>query len=164
MNIESGFRANPYVGLRPFSSEDSLYFFGRDTQTVELLEVLHQTRFLAVVGSSGCGKSSLIRAGLIPTLLGGFLVQDRDRWRIASARPGGAPIRNLAEALRAAQEQSGEASDTDGMERQIRDGQVDAMLGHLSVRLEGNANLLVLIDQFEEIFAFRGDADRDAAM
>jgi len=163
MNIESGFRANPYVGLRPFSSEDSLYFFGRDAQTLELLEVLHQTRFLAVVGSSGCGKSSLILAGLIPTLLAGFLVQERDRWRIATARPGGAPIRNLAEALCAALGQIGEPGAADEMERRIREGQVDGLLEHLSASLESNANLLVLIDQFEEIFAFRGDADRDGA-
>ena len=90
---------NPYVGLRPFEQEDSLYFFGRREQTMELLEQLSQTRFLAVVGSSGCGKSSLIRAGLIPALLGGFLVEERDTWQIAIMKPGDAPLRNLALAL-----------------------------------------------------------------
>jgi hypothetical protein len=44
---------NPFVGLRPFESEDSLYFFGRNAQTQALLKKLHETRFLAVVGSSG---------------------------------------------------------------------------------------------------------------
>ena len=90
---------NPYVGLRPFEQEDSLYFFGRREQTAELLEQLAPTHFLAVVGSSGCGKSSLIRAGLIPALLGGFLVEERDAWQIAIAKPGDAPLRNLAVAL-----------------------------------------------------------------
>jgi ABC-type sugar transport system ATPase subunit len=52
-----------------------------------------------VVGSSGCGKSSLIRAGLIPALLGGFLVEERDVWQIAIMKPGDAPLRNLAAAL-----------------------------------------------------------------
>ena len=52
--------ANPYVGLRPFERDDSLYYFGRREQTSQLLEQLHSNRFLAVVGSSGCGKSSLI--------------------------------------------------------------------------------------------------------
>lgn len=90
---------NPFVGLRPFKTEESLLFFGRNEQTIELLQRLHNTRFLAVVGSSGCGKSSLIRAGLIPKLKAGFLVEDRDRWLTAMMKPGDAPLRNLAECL-----------------------------------------------------------------
>jgi len=68
---------NPFVGLRPFRSTESLLFFGRRQQTTELLERLYGTHFLGVVGSSGCGKSSLIRAGLIPRLTAGSW------WRIA---------------------------------------------------------------------------------
>ncbi|WP_133513001.1 hypothetical protein [Candidatus Thiosymbion oneisti] len=83
---------NPFVGLRPFERADSLYYFGRDAQIQALLTSLHQSRFLALVGSSGCGKSSLIRAGLIPALEAGFLVQDRDRWRIATCKPGETPL------------------------------------------------------------------------
>ena len=49
-------RANPYVGLRPFFANDSLYFFGREQQTAELLDILRANRFLGVVGSSGRGK------------------------------------------------------------------------------------------------------------
>ena len=90
---------NPYVGLRPFEAEESLCFFGRREQTAELLRQLGTKRFLAVVGSSGCGKSSLIRAGLIPALLGGFLVEERDRWFVACMKPGDAPLHNLAAAL-----------------------------------------------------------------
>ena len=55
---EATARPNPYVGLRPFEHSDSLYFFGRRTQVADLLEQLHQTRFLAVVGSSGCVRSN----------------------------------------------------------------------------------------------------------
>ena len=73
---EQDLRANPYVGLRPFFADDSLYFFGREPQTAELLKILHAQRFLGVVGSSGSGKSSLVCAGLLPALLGGFLVGD----------------------------------------------------------------------------------------
>lgn len=93
---------NPFVGLRPFNTDESLLFFGRHQQTVELIELLHRTHFIGVVGSSGCGKSSLIRAGLIPKLKAGFLVKDRDQWRIAVMKPGDAPIANLAAALSAA--------------------------------------------------------------
>lgn len=70
---------NPYVGLRPFSKDDNSVFFGRQGQVADLLEQLQRARFLAVTGSSGCGKSSLILAGLILALLGGFLANERDR-------------------------------------------------------------------------------------
>ena len=79
---------NPFVGLRPFESNESLLFFGRQDQTLELLQRLHQHHFVAVVGSSGSGKSSLIRAGLIPSLKGGYLVDDRDKWVITVMKPG----------------------------------------------------------------------------
>ena len=71
---------NPFVGLRPYERDEAPIFFGRDSLTKELLERLQGMRFVAVVGSSGSGKSSLIRAGLIPELEAGFLAQDRDRF------------------------------------------------------------------------------------
>src|SRR2546421_5265318 len=83
---------NPFVGLRPFNSDEALLFFGRREQVIELLQQLHRTHFVAIVGSSGCGKSSLVRAGLIPKLKAGFLVEDRDRWHIAIMKPGDAPF------------------------------------------------------------------------
>ena len=88
---------NPFVGLRPYESKDSLYFFGRGEQTKSLLRLLHQHHFVAVVGSSGSGKSSLVRAGLIPQLEAGFLVQERDRWHIATMKPGEAPLADFME-------------------------------------------------------------------
>ncbi|MBU2006487.1 MAG: hypothetical protein KKF08_14030, partial [Gammaproteobacteria bacterium] len=93
---------NPFVGLRPYESSDSLYYFGRGEQVKTLLRQLHQHRFVAVVGSSGSGKSSLIRAGLIPQLEAGFLVQERDQWLVARMKPGEAPLGNLVGSLMAA--------------------------------------------------------------
>jgi tetratricopeptide (TPR) repeat protein len=147
---------NPYVGLRPFESADSFYFFGRREQTAELLELLHGSRFLAVVGSSGCGKSSLIRAGLIPALLGGFLVEERDRWRVATAKPGDAPLRNLAGALAAA---VGDAGDAAALRQAMTESHVQGVADFLVPRLGDGTNLLLLVDQFEEVFAFRGLED-----
>ena len=95
----SAFPPSPFVGLRPFDSDEALLFFGRREQTVELLQQLHHTHFIAVVGSSGCGKSSLVRAGLIPKLKAGFLVEDLDQWRVAVMKPSDGPVRNLAAAL-----------------------------------------------------------------
>ncbi len=63
---------NPFVGLRPYRSDESVNFFGRGEQTKRLLGLLHANQFVAVVGSSGSGKSSLVRAGLIPQLEAGF--------------------------------------------------------------------------------------------
>src|SRR5438132_6946662 len=90
---------NPYPGLRPFETEQSEFFFGRETQTDELLSRLASSRFVAVIGTSGSGKSSLVRAGLVPALVGGFLGSAGSHWHIAVLRPGGDPIGALAEAL-----------------------------------------------------------------
>jgi sulfur transfer complex TusBCD TusB component (DsrH family)/MoxR-like ATPase/cell division protein FtsL len=152
---------NPFVGLRPFESEDSLYYFGRREQTGELLTYLHRSHLVAVVGSSGCGKSSLVRAGLIPNLEAGFLVQDRDSWHIARMKPGYRPIYHLAEALLhavpgvpAVGEKDSAAEVTaladDLMARGFR-----AVLERFGKVLEEKeSNLFLLVDQFEEVFRF----------
>jgi len=84
----------PYPGLRPFRHEEAIVFFGRDEQVDQLLAKLDRSRFLAVVGTSGCGKSSLVRAGLIPALKSGLMVSGGARWTVATMRPGDQPIRN----------------------------------------------------------------------
>ena len=146
--------ANPFVGLRPFQSEDSMLFFGRDKQIRELLDQLHKTRFLAVVGGSGSGKSSLIRAGLIPGLLGGFLVYDRDIWKIASMKPGDSPIHNLVSALCHSLGKNDKAVITSILS-EIEENGIRAILDILKSELNASdVNFLLLVDQFEEIFRF----------
>src|SRR5258706_12123644 len=83
---------NPFPGLRPFGFDESHLFFGRDGQSEQLISKLGRTRFLAVVGTSGSGKSSLVRAGLLPALLGGFMTSAGSGWRIAILRPGNDPM------------------------------------------------------------------------
>ena len=90
---------NPFPGLRPFETDEYNLFFGREGQSDELLARLGRTRFLAVVGTSGSGKSSLIRAGLIPAIYGGLMSGAGSSWRIAVMRPGHDPVGNLAQAL-----------------------------------------------------------------
>jgi len=162
-------RTNPFVGLRPFRSDEGQLFFGRLEQATELLEKLHHTRFLGVVGSSGCGKSSLIRAGLIPKLKAGFLVSDRSRWRVAVLQPGAAPLANLAAALLTAAEMN-EAPVSSQLTPPPPDQVADLVTAlrrsgaAAAVKLltpalgEDNANLLLLIDQFEELFHFGIDS------
>src|SRR5690349_24104794 len=90
---------NPFPGLRPFEPSQADVFFGRDEQIEELVDRLQEQRFVAVIGASGSGKSSLVRAGLIPVLKRsqvGFLATD---WRVAIMRPGGNPNAELAGAF-----------------------------------------------------------------
>ncbi len=146
---------NPFVGLRPFNSNEGLLFFGRRDQTLELLEQLHKTRFLAVVGSSGCGKSSLIRAGLIPKLKAGFLLEQRDQWRVVVMKPGDAPMENLAQSLVEAISDSPDEDATASLVSALKSSCSQAVLEYLEPRLEASgANVLLLVDQFEELFSF----------
>src|SRR5258708_28667633 len=92
-------RFNPFPGLRPFTTEEDYLFFGREEQTNELLGLLREHRFLAVVGTSGSGKSSLVRAGLLPALHGGTMAQAGSSWEGLLLRPGGDPLAHRARAL-----------------------------------------------------------------
>src|ERR1700680_4460869 len=92
-------RPNPFPGLRPFTQEEDYLFFGREEQTLELLQRLGNHRFMAVVGTSGSGKSSLVRCGLLSELLGGKMLGAGASWEIAVTHPGGNPLALLAEAL-----------------------------------------------------------------
>src|SRR5712692_740897 len=89
----------PYPGLRPFEPDEALKFHGRETHTAELLRRLSENRFIAVVGNSGSGKSSLVRAGLLPALYRGRLIGATSQWRICIMRPGDAPMQSLAQSL-----------------------------------------------------------------
>ena len=147
---------NPFVGLRPFECEDSLYYFGRRQQTRALLQQLNANRFVAVVGSSGSGKSSLVRAGLIPNLEAGFLVQDRDLWKIAIFKPGGSPLRNLAAAMLSVTGAPGTTETVNGLLETMRRKGSQALVRQAQTPLDSSeANLLIVVDQFEELFRFQ---------
>lgn len=162
MLLDTAPLANPFVGLRPFESEEALLFFGRDEQTTELMQQLHLTRFLAVVGGSGCGKSSLIRAGLIPKLKAGFLLADRGDWRVATMKPGKAPLQNLAAALLSAFDEDPAGGALRPLVEEIEASGTEAVTEYVSRRMGGKAaNVLLLVDQFEEIFRFGAFTDED---
>ena len=147
---------NPFPGLRPFGAEEDYVFFGREEQTRELLQLLRTRRFLAVVGTSGSGKSSLVRAGVLPALYGGTMVGAGSDWTTVVFRPGGDPLLNLAEAMIEA-----DLYDPEDEEAPLR---IRATLSRSRLGLvqsikqsdlpEGT-NLLIVVDQFEELFRFR---------
>lgn len=148
-------RSNPYVGLRPYQDDESLLFFGRNKQTLELLQRLHEHHFVAVVGSSGCGKSSLLRAGLIPSLKAGYLVDDSDSWLISVMKPGQDPMRNLCRALLQQLYQSTDEDAVSQLLQTLEEEGSDAILRLLRpLREKENTNFFLLIDQFEELFRF----------
>ena len=91
--------AVPYPGLRPFRQDEAKLFFGREAQIDDVLVRLKRHQFLGVVGTSGCGKSSLIRAGILPALESGLMGELGSSWFIADMKPGDAPLTNLARAL-----------------------------------------------------------------
>ena len=155
--------SNPYPGLRPFHADETHLFFGRDEQRIELLHRLRRSRFLVIVGTSGSGKSSLVRAGLLPGLHGGFMAGQSGRWRIVDLRPGTDAIGNLARALdapgalRDAPTAEDEPSFTEATLRRSGLGLVEAAR---EARLPKAEKLLVLVDQFEELFRALEAADR----
>jgi WD40 repeat protein len=160
---------NPYPGLRPFRQDESHLFFGRDGQTDEILARLGREHFVAIVGVSGCGKSSLVNAGVFPGLHGGLLPTGQREWRIARLQPRNQPIRNLAAALLAAgacaaDESSDPRSLVEGVLHSSAQGLGDLVRGRLSAEGANSCALLIVVDQFEEIFRFsRSGASGEAS-
>lgn len=147
--------SNPYVGLRPFEMDESLLFFGRNEQTLELLQRLHEHHFVAVVGSSGSGKSSLLRAGLIPALKAGYLVENSDHWFIATMKPGQNPLYNIAESILLQINPEVKSESVNDLIKKIQEEGADAILNSITpVWKERNINFFLLVDQFEELFRF----------
>ena len=126
--------AAPYRGLASFRTEDAEWFFGREELVRTLVDRLASvarsgTALLCVVGPSGSGKSSILQAGLIPALLQGLPgVADSEHRPVLTFSPGRHPLRRLTELLAAA----------DGTQR--------------------TAQLVIVIDQFEEVFTSCADA------
>jgi len=147
---------NPFPGLRPFEPDEDYLFFGREHQTDELLKRLRTTRFLSILGRSGSGKSSLVRSGLIPSLHGGAMARAGSHWRVAIMRPGENPLDNLAMALSAPEALGGGADELltlASFETTLR----ASRLGLLECVRQSQVtdNVLVLVDQFEEIFRYK---------
>lgn len=137
---------NPYKGLRPFEEGDAPDFFGREALIVQLVERLSETRFLAVVGPSGSGKSSVVRAGLIPALRRGALPGSNE-WRIAEMLPGAHPLDELEAALlRVA------VNPPSTLIEQLERDDHGLLRAVKRVLPADGSQLVLVIDQFEEVF------------
>lgn len=161
---------NPFPGLRPFRGDEEALFFGRETQVDAMVDKLAATRFLAIVGTSGSGKSSLVNCGLVPALHRGLMAGAGSMWRVATLRPGNRPLRALAEALAQpgvlgmpVDEDAGftPAEMTEATLRMGKLGLVDAVE---QAHLGPQQNLLVVVDQFEELFRYQSLSASAAAL
>jgi tetratricopeptide (TPR) repeat protein/KaiC/GvpD/RAD55 family RecA-like ATPase len=164
----------PYPGLRSFQRHEVDIFFGRDDHVDEMIDKLAKSHFLCVTGPSGCGKSSLARTGLMNGLEAGFLPGRGSDWIFVDFRPGGDPLRSLIDTF--AEATAAQLSSTSETSEQAADAvsktDVDLLLtNHIALQshnlveaisiIKGieNRPILVLVDQFEELFRY---AQKDA--
>lgn len=142
---------NPYKGLRPFEETDADTFFGRETLVEQLLTHLQQQNFLALVGPSGSGKSSVIKAGVIPSIRRSD-IEKTERWFITSMVPGSHPVQELTEALLSV------AIDDSSVkfDPEFKD---ENSLSRITQQLfeDTQSSILLFIDQFEEVFTLVED-------
>jgi DNA-binding SARP family transcriptional activator/energy-coupling factor transporter ATP-binding protein EcfA2 len=159
----------PYKGLARYEPDDAEYFFGRERLVAELVTHLVGAGLVGVLGPSGSGKSSLVRAGLLPALAEGVL-PGSDRWRQVIMRPGEQPMVELGLALGAGGPVAATANGDQGTATGDGGGAGDspaAGRGAANLVLAAAAGvptrLVLVVDQFEEVFtACRDEAERAA--
>ena len=150
---------NPYKGLRAFEEADAGDFFGRADLVDEIVTRLRgdgaRGRLVLVVGGSGTGKSSVVRAGLLPRVRRGD-VPGSQRWFVTTMLPGSSPFKELAECLRRVA-----VADPAGLADRLAEDEtgVDRVLRRL---IPGDGQLLLVVDQLEELFTLAGGQDQRA--
>ena len=136
---------NPFPGSRPFFSAEDQLFFGRDDAVSELLKILLKRRFVALVGASACGKTSLIQSGVIPALLSDM----KEEWVPVYIRPGKRPMESLIRGVQRVFSKKISESDVHSFlksSQSIGDFLIEKGLG--------NYHYFLVVDQFEELFTW----------
>jgi basic membrane lipoprotein Med (substrate-binding protein (PBP1-ABC) superfamily)/DNA-binding SARP family transcriptional activator len=152
--LVGGSAVNPFKGLRPFSEDDAAMFFGRERLVAEVVRhIADDTRLVALVGPSGSGKSSVVRAGVIPTIRKGGPSGD-EAWLVAQMVPGSHPF---AEAEVALLRSSLDTPDT--LREQLAAPETGLLRAALRVLPDADTRLLLVIDQFEELFTLVDDEE-----
>ena len=154
----------PYLGLDTFDEKSAHLYFGREADVQRLVEKLKASNFLAVIGASGSGKSSLVRAGLIPALQSNKLPQSNE-WSYVILRPGTQPILELAIKLLNLKGEKMGLADRSAMEQELRQkesGLYRAIVQQIasqgvSLEQERRRKVVIVVDQFEEIFTLCQD-------
>lgn len=155
---------NPFPGLRAFTGQESHLFFGREYHVSDVLNKLNTNHFVAIVGSSGTGKSSLIKAGVLPELAKDTDANVGSSWEVVSMNPGSSPFQNLADKIVENPNLIGDQNPEEfrktllGLMSDNHLGLVQGMRNSI----KPGQKLLVLVDQFEEVFRF-SEADEKSA-
>ncbi len=157
----------PYPGLRSFRREESDLFFGREDCITTMVDRLAATHFLAVLGSSGTGKSSVVKTGLLDALDLGVMASAGSSWRVVDFRPRSTPFANLARGLLETNPTppGGHVSETDVdlLRAFLVRGPRSVVEWCRDGHLPPHTNLLLLVDQFEELFRYQDYAGREEA-
>lgn len=144
-------------GLNHYDDQHFNLFFGRQRQVDDLLSIMQEGRFIGVVGQEGTGKTSLIKAGLIPALKSGFTGAAGKNWSFCYCRPGITPIENLASALSEKQvlgdQEKGSLEMDDEIVKLMRKDHSGILNAVSTYSISGDGNLLIIIDKFEDIFS-----------
>lgn len=147
----------PFPGLRPYRTEDQDFFFGREDQIFALYRLFDHSHFVAVVGSSGSGKSSLVRAGLLPLLARESVEPTGRTWKMIQMHPGDAPIGSLATAMVQQLFPDDGPNIAAARRERIRFALRRSSFGMSDALREldlGNASTILVVDQFEELFRY----------
>ncbi|BAY82790.1 pentapeptide repeat-containing protein [Calothrix parasitica NIES-267] len=134
---------NPYKGLAYFDYEDAKYFYGREKLTDELLEKVRENNFLAIMGATGSGKSSVIRAGLVYQIRQGEQISGSEDWQVYTFQPGKYPLQHLANELQ-----------TDVEEFRTKGSEYLK-----SICEQSSSRVVLVIDQLEEVFTLAKDKE-----
>lgn len=155
--------AQPYMGLEAFEAKDAALFFGRRAETQALVDRLRTTNLVLVTGDSGSGKSSLVKAGLIPAFREGALADPLGRpepgqWHVVDIRPGSDPFESLVEGVGKAASDAGKSLADQGILNDwIRTRDPDKIRDALRQSGPSGASLLLVVDQFEELWTLTTD-------
>jgi len=158
----------PFQGLQYFDEKDADRFFGREALVAKIVGRLTTTRFLAVIGASGSGKSSVVRAGVIPALRhserladASLAPTDSGQWDIRILTPSAHPLDALAASLTLESESVSAAVNLRA--DLVQDPRSLTLVARRLLAQNGRKHLLLVIDQFEEIFTqCRQDEERRA--
>ena len=157
----------PFQGLEAFDSARAHLFFGRETEVAEVVELLRSQHLVIVMGDSGSGKSSLVKAGVIPQFRGGALAdrggvrRDETVWQVFETRPLGNPFEKLAEAIRESAQQRGlEPKACSDLADLVRTGDPARVKDAVQMAAPSGAKVFLVVDQFEELFTLADAASQ----
>ena len=146
---------NPYKGLSAFGELDAPDFHGRDAEIQEIIDVLAHQPMVAVVGPSGIGKSSVVRAGMIPALRSGAIPGSAE-WLITDMLPGAYPYEELSSALMRVATQM-----PNDLEEDLRRDE-RGLVRSVKRYVPHGQTVLLIVDQFEELFTMSSEDDSAA--